>query len=203
MRKPIKIVTLSILLIGLLTYSSLWYFFNNSIDRVLSKSQQELLIQEFTQTQRLPNNFYTTMTKYSPDFFKTNTWNHHLKKLLGNTTTVCQCNDLYLPIIPINDNNFKKQWIPFNQGDKVMIMWLEDKFSQETCFTFHMRNAEFGHKTKSIEEASELFFNKNISQLTEEEVIGLYVIQRACITYSPILHPLAYKRKVNQFMNKR
>ena len=200
MKRIILILTFSIFSIGLISYLSLWWFFENSIDRVLSKGQQEWIMKEFENTPRLPDKFYFTMRKHIPNFFDIDTWNYHLGKLNHNNRNVCQCAQVYLPYIPNKEEGFNPRWIPLNQGDKIIKMFIENKFTQEDCYTFNMRNYGFGHNTRSIEEAAELFFNKNLEQLDEKEIVGLYVIQQAITAYSPILNPYAYERKVEQIM---
>jgi len=205
MRKKYLKILFLILCLGVISYTLLFIFFHNSIDRVLKKERQELLIQELQNTKPLPEKVYRTMEKHIPNFFEWNTWNFKLVSLLYKPQVPCQCNELYLPIILGVTNDFPKKWIPLNQEDLVIKLFIEKKLSQKDCFSYHMRKTSFGQDSLEnniigFETAANYFFSKELEKLTEEEIIGLYLIQKAPTRYNP--KSQAYRKAVGKILKK-
>lgn len=155
-------------------------------------------------SKKLPQRFYVTMEKYNPDFFETGVWKSKMNRtFFAIRNSVCQCNEIYLPFIPGNENRkFQQKWVPFNQHDAIIKMFIEDEFSQIDCFTFYMNNCEFGMETQGIEQAAKIYFNKLPNMLNEEEIIGLYVISKSPTRYNPKLNYKNYRNAVNTIMKR-
>lgn len=204
MRKKIIWFLTYILLLGVISFFLLYYMLHNNIDRVLVKERQEWLIQELQSTKPLPDKFYQTLEKYEPDFFKWNTWDYKLMHLIKNIPTPCQCNELYLPII-LGARGMPDKWIPFNQKDVVIKIFIEQHFSQKDYFTYRMRNAEYGsdsldNRIKGVESASNYFFQKSLEELNEKEIIGLYAIPHAPNRYNPFTNQENYEARVKAIL---
>ena len=86
----------------------------------------------------------------------------------------------------------------FNQEDLIIKLFIEKNFSQKDCFTFLMNISEFGLNTRGMDEAAKKYFHKNLSDLTEKEIIGLYFIQKAPAYYNPINNKDNYEKAVDK-----
>lgn len=193
-----------VLVVG--SYLILYYLFHNGIDRALKKEKQEWLVQEFKNTEPLPEKFYQTMEKYEPDFFEWNTWDYKLMSLVQHIPTSCPCNDLYLPII-LGARGVPGQWIPFNQKDLVIKLFIEKHFSQRDCFTYRMRNTWYAsdsldNSIKGVASAAHYFFQKSLEELSEKEIIGLYVISYAPTRYNLFTNRENYEARVNAILKR-
>ncbi|WP_044211079.1 transglycosylase domain-containing protein [Flammeovirga sp. OC4] len=198
--KLLKIILIVVVTFMMALYAFIYVWFHNSIDRVLSSEQQGWLINEIQNTPQLPDKIYDTMGKYYPSFYITNSWDNKMMYLLGFDQP-CQCNDLYLPFIHGNRKS-KVKWVPFNQQDLIIKLFLEKKVTQKDCFTYSMNISSFGSNIYGIESASDYFFNKVLKELNEEEIIGLYLIQQAPSFYNPNYNKERYLEKVSEIINK-
>jgi hypothetical protein len=187
------------------TYTFLYVWFHNNEDLVLNSAQKDWLTTVISESPDLPDNVYLTMEKYYPNFYSDNTWNYKLKSLAGFTRRKCQCNEIYLPYIPGDSKqwNDERPWIPFDQKDVLVKLYIEKHFTQKECFTFNMNFSKFGGNTLGIFEASKYFYNKELAELTEREVIGLYVILKAPAHLNPINNPKNHKRAVDAVMLRK
>lgn len=198
----IKLV-ISIIFVGGMLYAFLYWSFHNNIDSVLNDNQKTWLINEMKHTPELPEKIYSTMLKYFPDFYSENSWNHKVKKVIGIKPLPCQCADIYLPYIPGEDKTHNSTSVLFHQNDLIVKLYMEKHFSQKDCFTFNMNISEFGPKLKGISEAAKYYFNKELSTLTEEEIIGLYVIHKAPGYYNPINRKEKFDQAVDAIIKNR
>lgn len=66
---------------------------------------------------------------------------------------------------------------------------LERKYSKKQILNMYLNQLYFGHGIYGVQMASKFFFNKNASQLTEDEGALLAALPKGPNGYSPILHP--------------
>lgn len=202
-KKILKIIIPVIVILTVVLYASLYWWFHNSIDNVLTSKQQNWLLTEIDNSTVLPDKIYNTMRKYFPDFYASNTWNYKIKKVLGIKTSYCQCNELYLPFLIKKQTEKKNKWDVFQQDDLIIKLFIEKKFSQKECFTFNMNISDFGLNSHGIFEAAKTYFNKELKNLTEEEIIGLFFIRKAPTHYNPISNKKNYEKAVNEIMKTK
>ncbi len=190
------------LLVG--TYIFMYVWFHNSIDSVLTKKQQNWLVTEISNSPKLPDNVYNTLEKYYPGFYSENVWDYNLKRVFSHPKRRCQCNEMYLPYVPGDTMSMHvdRPWVPFDQYDLLTKLFIENNFTQKECFTFNMNTSEFGGNTNGMSDASKYYFKKELSELTEREIVGLYVIQLAPSRYNPQRNKEKYNEAVDAIMKK-
>ncbi|EST12869.1 transglycosylase domain-containing protein [Sporolactobacillus laevolacticus] len=66
---------------------------------------------------------------------------------------------------------------------------LERRYSKKQILEMYLNQLYFGHGIYGVQMASEFFFHKDVSQLTEEEGALLAALPKGPNGYSPILHP--------------
>lgn len=205
MRTIQKIVVYFILLIfalATISYAFLYYWFHNKIENVLSKSQQEWLINDIANSPELPDSFYNTIEKYFPEPYEEHTWNASVKHFLGIKSNHCQCNELYLFFIdgkPLEE----RKWIPFGKDDIVIKLFIEQIFSQKECLRYNMNSSEFAYGINGISELSKFFYNKELKDLNEREIIGLYMNQFAPSTYNPIKNKEKFDKVIETVIKRK
>ena len=190
---------------GLLGYVAIYLFYHNSEDRVLSPYQQQWLIDEISNTTPLPANIFTTLEKHYPDLYEENTWSFKIKKLLDLDASTCQCNEIYLPFIPDTTTHRleKLPWVPFNRRDPIMKIFLEKHFSQKECLNYYLTISDFGRNLRGITMAANIYFGKDLSELNEEDIIGLYIIPKAPTGYNPKSNPERYQQVVQRILARK
>jgi hypothetical protein len=160
----------------------------------MSKDRQEKLWEEIRNTPKLPDSYYETLYKYYPDYFNQGAWGAIYNRLVGERRNQCQCMEIYFPF------GYIEKSIPFAQ--QIVALELEEHFSQKKCYEFNMSITEFGGNTRSITEAAQFYYKKNLNELTEREIVELNVIHIAPTYYSPIRNRKRLDEAVNNIMDK-
>lgn len=95
-------------------------------------------------------------------------------------------------IINDNFNNQKNEYRSVNQrsfskkiNETICAMKLEARFSKDEILELYLNSIPFGNNVEGIQSASRLYFAKDISELTEEEIAILSMIPRRPKYYSP------------------
>jgi hypothetical protein len=186
-----------LVLIGICAFSFLVYKLETSIDKVIDKEQHHWLISEINKAE-LPNNFYNTIEKYYPNHFKNSAWESVFSDLFFSTHNRCRCREVYMPFL--YSKRDKNTWIPFNQKAFVIARELERQTSQKQCYAFHLSITKFMN-ARGVKEASQYYFNKDITQLTEKEILTLHLMASHSLTqYDPTLNPEKLERTLNKMM---
>jgi penicillin-binding protein 2A len=66
---------------------------------------------------------------------------------------------------------------------------LEKRYTKQKILEMYLNQIYFGHGAYGIQAASQLYFNKPVSELTIEQGSLLAALPKAPTTYSPLLHP--------------
>lgn len=89
----------------------------------------------------------------------------------------------------------QKTWFRKAQEAAIAVS-LERKYSKKQILEMYLNQLYFGHGIYGIQMASRFFFNKDVSQLTEDQAALLAALPKGPNGYSPILHPkLALERR--------
>ena len=130
---------------------------------MLEKDLQESLFYELEHTKPLPSNFVNTIEKYYPNKFKQGVWESIFQQLIGKPRNQCLCREIYYPL-------YRKE-VKF--AAEILALEIEDKFSQEKCYEYLMNTESFGTIKAGIRNASKYFYQKNITELDEKEILKL------------------------------
>lgn len=79
------------------------------------------------------------------------------------------------------------------------LLKIKKEFSPDECLKFVLMNYDFGNKNIGIKAASKFYFNKNIDNLNEKEIITLVVMLKNSALYNPIRNPKGVANKVKVF----
>ncbi|MCD8425005.1 transglycosylase domain-containing protein [Tenacibaculum dicentrarchi] len=143
----------------------LFVYLENSIDLVIEKDNKDYLFNSIEKTEPLPLAFKQTIEKYNPNFFEQGVWNSIFGQLIGKARNGCQCREIYYPFLA-KDKKFTPE---------ILALELEDKFTQKKCYEYNMNTANFGYGIIGIRNASRKFYNKEINDLTENEILKLNI----------------------------
>ncbi|MDR6241492.1 hypothetical protein HNQ88_004579 [Aureibacter tunicatorum] len=182
-RKIIKILLIVFLALIIIISSFVLYIvyqLETSIDEVLSKEQQEWVYNEIENTESLPDKYIDTLEEYYPDKFKYSFWEVVLIAIKNHWVETCQC-DRVLPLSSIPGKrmacpDYYPFTIIFDLREKVITLFIEEKFTQRKCFEYYMSKTYFGGATIGISKASRKYFDKELVELNEKEILMLNLI---------------------------
>ncbi len=76
---------------------------------------------------------------------------------------------------------------------------IESKFSPEECIAYELRNFDFLNQARGIYKATELYYSKKPSQLTEQESLELVIMTLNPSVYNKLRHPEALAEKAKEY----
>lgn len=118
--------------------------------------------------------------------------------VLGKRSYSCACQHA--------DNRrfyLKQPHIKYNRLHPIIIQrFIEKNCSQKKCLDYQLSIMDFGRNARGIEEACHLYFNKEVNDLNEEEVIQLHFMQIATFKYNPISNPQNLEKAVQATLKK-
>ncbi|MCB0369903.1 MAG: PBP1A family penicillin-binding protein, partial [Bdellovibrionales bacterium] len=86
---------------------------------------------------------------------------------------------------------------------EAMLAWqLEEHLSKEDILFLYLNQIYFGHGAYGIENASQTYFKKTVSQITLPEAAILAGLPQAPSRYSPALHPKRAKERQKYVLNR-
>lgn len=180
-------------MIGLFSFLSVYYYLETSIDRMMSPAKQKEVFGQLDKIEELPTVFYTTMEKYYPDYMKQTVWASLWAPFTKHKHQPCPCRGLrmYKGFWWDNDIKFARY---------VMALELEERYGNKKCFAILFQYSSFGHNTRGVKEATKLYFNKTIEELTEREVVTLYLITISPYRFNPISNKENLDKTLNRIM---
>ena len=82
--------------------------------------------------------------------------------------------------------------------EAVLALWLENKFSKDEILQLYLNRVYFGAGAYGIENASQKFFGKPVTEVTIAEAAILAAVLKAPSKYNPVFHPKRAARRANE-----
>lgn len=169
---------------------------------VFSKFNQDIddeIITEATQEIRNANQLDARVLGMYDRIYDNATHNtsikHAWKTLLGNKIE-CPCLNVTRNLT-MNHNHRKT----ISLNAYTIATRLETKVSQVECLNFYLQKFDFLSGGKGIEEAAVVYFDKPISELNNDELIGLIIMQENPSLFNPKRKKERFDRKVSEVKN--
>ena len=156
-------------------------------------------------TEELPAKFYDTIDKFYPEYYETTFWESIINRILSNKNTDCRCSEIYLPYIP-SEQLKNKEKFPFGlrlSYTSHVALELENKYNQRKCYSYYLSHASFSHGIEGVKSAAEKFYNKNLNELSEREILELNLITKANYAYSPTVNRERLDNAINMILKKK
>jgi len=86
------------------------------------------------------------------------------------------------------------------RNDLAVSVKIERKVSQRECLNFIFENFNYIYNIEGVDEASQFYFNKTVNELSDDELIGLIIMQKNPSLYNPKKKRLKenFDKKVNE-----
>jgi hypothetical protein len=193
--KFIKWAVIAGFAIALVIAGGFVFYLETSIDKVMPEEKQQELFAYIENSPALPESFKTTLKKYYPDFAEDGVWTSLIRQLTGGRRNKCQCRELYLPAYTVNSK------VPFDQ--LIAAFEIEEHFSQWKCYEFEMATTWFGGNIRGVKKAAGKFYNKELHELNEREILELDLIRRSITKFNPLHNRENLDEAVNSVMNRQ
>lgn len=151
---------------------------NNKVEELEKSGLIEMIEEAKSDVFELPPRFYEIYSIMKPNVFKYNYLEH---ALFTGRRGDCPCyQNWYWLYIFSSTNRFE---IIFNK--LLVVFYMEDNLTQQQCFAYNMWRMDFLYSTSSVCEASDFYFNKNLDELNDGEIINLLLMFDNPSLYNP------------------
>jgi hypothetical protein len=168
---------MTLLLIFIVIMGCLYFYLTNSINSVMSKERQLIIFNKIKESEELPNSFYIQYEKLNPNGLK-RSYTESLLSRLSNNFKKCACEEIYAhPGYFDNYNRFAPHIFVYEANKKV---------GAKKCLDYELQNADFTNGINGVKLASRKYFNKEINDLNDIEVLDLLIIHENPRLYNPL-----------------
>jgi len=198
MKRIAKIISRIILfstIIAILTLFGLYIWLNLRIDNIIDKETYNHLVEEIKASEDLPERFYEIygiVTKFDK---KSTTNKYFFNRILNvrnyHEKNPCPCVDVGYDVV-------------FNPLDKWTVgLALDREVSPKKCLDFYLSRFDFLYNTRGIKSASKFYYQKDLEQLSDDEMLEISVMTLNPSYYNKIRRPDKLKERIEKIkMNK-
>ena len=167
MRKKIKNSLVFVLSIGLLFLLGFYIYLTNGIDSVMTPAKQEKVFPSIQAAPALPESFYEQYEKINPNGLERGYTASLLSRFLGKPKP-CACETIYAhPGYFDTYNRFAPHIFMYEATRKV---------GGKKCLDFALQMVDFANGAMGVAAASEQYFQKDLTSLTDREVLDLLLM---------------------------
>ncbi|WP_020537939.1 transglycosylase domain-containing protein [Lewinella cohaerens] len=88
------------------------------------------------------------------------------------------------------------------ENDYIIALQIEAEVSQEQCFFYLLETFDYMNQTIGIADAACFYFDKPLAELTDDELIGLLIMQENVSLYNPLRFEKRFEEKVESTKRK-
>jgi len=181
MRKYFNWMLVSCLLIA----TSFFIYLENGVYLVFEEEVLEELFDDIKTTPALPDKFIATLEKHYPNKFQQGVWGSIFSQIIGKPKNKCACREIYFP--HWKQNKFRPA--------EILALELDGKFTQRKCYEYNLNTTVFNSSIIGFESAAKYYYNKDIDELEENEILELDIKK---------INPILYNddNKLNEALKK-
>lgn len=176
------------LLLGLCTFA----YLENCVSNVIDPSELAQIYKDIEETEALPAPYLKAVKKHFPEKFEHGVWRDYIQSIFLNKFSRSCCSQLYFGPLK-GESRMRYHMLAFD---------LDDRFGAEKCYAYEMRKRPYNYNVLGLELAASTFFDKEVDQLTEREIVGLEFIKRDATLYNPLKNPDRLKKAVDKVMSQ-
>ena len=192
----LDIISLIATLIVLIVFG-FYLYLNQKIDMSINKELYDYLVEEINASKDLPDRFYEMYGQVT-GFTEKSTTNKYLFKGLMNLKSPhfknpCPCIDATYDL----HINYRATIDKWNLG-----VALDKDASPKKCLDYYLSKFYFLYNTFGIQNASRFYYQKDLEQLTDDEMLELAIMTLNPSFYNKIRNPERLQRMVEEIKKK-
>lgn len=182
-------------LLGLVTCIYIGYVFspfNEDIDKEKIVELTEVIKESKKHDERL----LLMYSKVNNNALEKSFWDNYWRMILKGENNRCPC---WLVVRDARFINLRKRIV---ENDFAITVKIEKEVSQKDCLNYYLENFRFLNRVRGIETAAKFYFQKEIANLSEDEMIGLIVMLENPVLYNPKRFKERHDEKVKEVKKK-
>lgn len=200
--KIIKRIIIAILSILLISSFVFYRFTANKWKYFYSEQQIKNIINEIKSAPELPLTFYSIYKKVYPNRLEDNLNTFLIKNLSSNNEFLTPLSLRAVRLLGPNKKTKGYRTIDFLQYFASVTWRIEEKTNQKECLNWYVTKYDFLNTQIGIRNASEFYFNKELQDLNENEILGLIVMLENSSRYNPKTRADFYNRRKKELYDK-
>ena len=153
-------------------------YLETSFDKVVLPDRQTALFELLDEQPGLPSSFTDVIDKYYPGYLTKGVWSAWFAMFFGNYSKACPCQHI----------NLRGWTLPVGHVRKVTItaLEMEEHYSPKRCYEIMMAQIDYQNGFKGVSQAAKGYYNKELYQLSEQEILELDITRRATTFYNSL-----------------
>ncbi len=170
------------------------YIFSD-LNKDIDKKEIESIITEIKNAKQHDERLVLMYNKVYNNILEKSSLENLWNGILGKPYTLCPCRQATL-MSRLNKRDINPE------STFVITSKIEKELSQRDCLNYIFDKFDYLYGAIGVENAAQIYFQKNLSELTEDELIGLVVMHKNPSLYNPKRYKKRHDDKVNEFKNR-
>ena len=188
------------LIVGLLFFIGFYIYAKNYWKNFATETQIKELISEIKTAEELPEKFYELYEIENP-----NTLTYGLNRLMITSvfkSTFYKPPSSIVALISEISRDYKGSFHRHKLREISLSWKIENGASQRECLNWVANRFDFVNMALGIKQASNLYFKKEISELTEKELASLVIMMNNASLYNPLRRKELLDQKADELVAK-
>jgi len=189
-----------LLIVGLLFFIGFYIYAKNYWKNFATETQIKELISEIKTAEELPEKFYELYEIENP-----NTLTYGLNRLMITSvfkSTFYKPPSSIVALISEISRDYKGSFHRHKLREISLSWKIENGASQRECLNWVANRFDFVNMALGIKQASNLYFKKEISELTEKELASLVIMMNNASLYNPLRRKELLDQKADELVAK-
>lgn len=169
--------------------SAIYIYFTKAAYWKIDRESRDWAISEIKSAPTLPNRFYDIYNQIYSGALENGQLHYLLNR--DNTDSECPCRLAAYELLSIYDIQLI-----------TATFWLENQVTQKECLNYYMSDFKFGNNISGIFEASIFYYQKDIVELDNREIIELLIMMRNPALYNKNRNNERLEKGVTEIINR-
>lgn len=165
------------------------YVFSD-LNRDIDKEKVQLIISEIKAAKEHDEKLIVMYNKVHKNALEKSSWRNLWDWIWGDYNE-CPCFDI------VRRSYINKRH-KIAENDFAVSVKIEKEVSQRDCLNFIFEDFDYLYNNEGVDEAAEFYFQKSVNELSDEELIGLIIMQKNPSLYNPRRFRDRFDKKVNE-----
>lgn len=165
-----------------------------SFDRVVPPERQQAFFHVLDSAASLPNSFTDVIAEHYPGYLTQGVWRAWWRQALDMKQQPCPCQQINL-------------WGMVLPGFAIQVvratLELGEHYSPRRCYEIMMGRMDYMRGNKGVTEAAKAYYNKDLSQLNEREILSLDLMRKGGIRFDHLHNKENLDAAVDEVLNER
>lgn len=183
MKRLLKISFVLFIALAAISIVSFLFLYNERAEFILTNELKTEIAELSNKTSGLSNRIYKFFDVRHSNAITNNPTRAFYLQIMGETDQACACHYLAGFYVPTSKG------LGYGLNKLIIARYLDENYGNKKCLDIYLNRFDFVNGQIGIINAAFYYFNKNLSELTDEELATLIVMVKNPSLYNPKLYP--------------